>query len=185
LRAGRSLSLQPPHKEQSSGAVSTKKLFQKLGGERIDFLDIEFESPDKLLEYDVLYINGGNPFYLLYWMKKSNAIETIRQMARRDRLIIGTSAGAMVLADSIAHINELKVIAGYNPMDVDGLADYNAVGITEIYIVLHYNRFIDANPEFECKLKQLEERAGLHFERVKDGEAVVIAGEAMKSTCEN
>jgi dipeptidase E len=155
-------------------------LFQKLGFVGIDFLDIQCESPLKLLKYDVIYINGGNPFYLLLWMNKSNAIEAVRQAAHRDKIIIGTSAGAMVLADSIEHVNQLNVLAGYEPMDVDELCDYSAVGLININIVPHYNRFIDTNPEFENELQKLEQDTGLTFARVNVGEAIVINGDTVK-----
>lgn len=37
---------------------------QALGLE-VSLFDIEFESAELLLDYDVIEINGGNPFYLL------------------------------------------------------------------------------------------------------------------------
>ncbi|MCZ8518491.1 MULTISPECIES: Type 1 glutamine amidotransferase-like domain-containing protein [Paenibacillus] len=168
------------HKEKSYGATLANQLFQNLGFVRTDFLDVQYESPNILWEYDVIYINGGNPFFLLLWLYKSNAIETLRNVALRDKIIIGTSAGAMVLADSIKHVNQLNVIAGYDPMDVDELSDHSAVGLVKINVVPHYNRFMDANPQFETKLQQLEQQTNIGFERLADGEAIVIDGDTVK-----
>jgi dipeptidase E len=167
-------------KEKSNSAIKTKELLLRLGFVCSDFLDIQIEEPQKLIEYDVVYINGGNPFYLLLWMKKRNVIDIIRELAEQNKVIIGTSAGAMVLANSIEHVNELNIIAEYEHMDLDELIEYRAVGITDITVVPHYNRFICANPEVEIKLKQLEKDRNLTFERVRDGKAVIINGDIAK-----
>lgn len=162
------------HKERSNGAVATRQTFLRLGLECADFIDIERDSPDLLQKYDVLYLNGGNPFYLLAWMKKRNVVSILREQAAQGRLVVGMSAGAMVLARSIAHVSHLNRIAGYEPMDVDALTDYEAVGLTGITVVPHYNRFIATDPDFEAKLRKLEKSCGVEFTRVRDGEAVVI-----------
>lgn len=39
-------------------------------GLQVDFVDLEFEDPERLESYDVIEINGGNPFYLLKHIKK-------------------------------------------------------------------------------------------------------------------
>lgn len=40
---------------------------------KVDFNDIEFDKPELLEKYNVIYFNRGNPFYLQYNMKKSGA----------------------------------------------------------------------------------------------------------------
>ncbi|MFJ7754781.1 hypothetical protein ACQKGI_01210 [Peribacillus muralis] len=41
-----------------------------MGFKQVDFMDIEFDFPEGLEQYNVIYMNGGNPFHLLYHMKK-------------------------------------------------------------------------------------------------------------------
>jgi dipeptidase E len=77
-------------------------------------------------------------------------------------------------------VHPLNVIAGYEPMHVEELADYSALGLIDLFVVPHYNRFIDTNPEFERLLRELEQNAHLSFERVKDGEAIIIHGDEVK-----
>lgn len=165
------------HKEQSRGAVQTRELFQRLGFARTDFIDIELEAAEKLKDYDVIYLNGGNPFYLLYWLRSSRAVPILRQQAELNRVIIGTSAGAMVLGPSIEHVTELNRIAGYEPMADMLDDDYQAAGLTDITVVPHYNRFADKDAEFETKLQKLEAEKNLVFRRIKDGEAILLDGE--------
>lgn len=162
-------------KEKSGTAVRTRQWLERHGFACADFVDIERDDPRLLSNYDVIYFNGGNPFYLLLWLKKSGAAAIVRDAAKRGAAIVGTSAGAMVLAPSLSHVNELNRIAGYEPMDIPELGgDYEALGLTELTPVPHYNRFVEANPRFEEMLQQLERTSAVRFQRIRDGEAVVI-----------
>lgn len=46
-------------------------------GLSVEYFDFDFQDPKLLLNYDVIEINGGNPFYLLKSMRKTNC-EVIR-----------------------------------------------------------------------------------------------------------
>ncbi|MFE5317446.1 Type 1 glutamine amidotransferase-like domain-containing protein [Paenibacillus sp. NPDC056579] len=167
-------------KQHSETALETKAVLERMGFAAIDFLDIEYEDSAKLKDYGLIYLNGGNPFYLLNQLRSRECIPILRQLAVQ-AVIVGTSAGAMVLAHSLAHVNELNVIAGYRPMDIEELnKDYEAVGLTDITVIPHYNRFIDKDPDFENKLGQLEDKWKMSFERVNDGEAVIVNGLAIE-----
>lgn len=165
-------------KEQSESAMQTKLLLEQMGFAGIDFLDIEYEGCQKTKDYDLIYINGGNPFYLLHQLQINGGISLFHQLVN-EKVIAGTSAGAMVLAPTLAHVNELNVIAGYGPMDIEELKDYDAVGLTHVTVVPHYNRFVERDPGFEEKLQRLENQWNLSFERVSDGEAVIIHGQTV------
>ncbi|WP_028548861.1 Type 1 glutamine amidotransferase-like domain-containing protein [Paenibacillus sp. UNC451MF] len=166
-------------KHKSQTALSDQVCLRRLGVACCDLLDIEFDDPHVLSNYDVIHLNGGNPFYLMLQMKRRNAVELMRQLAQQHRLIIGVSAGAMVLADTLEHVNELNQIIGYENMDLEELTDYSGIGLTPLAIVPHYNRFIADNHDFEQKLQQLELSKNRRYERIKDGEALIIQGDTM------
>ena len=50
-------------------------------------------------ETDVLLVNGGDPLYLCYWMRKSGLADLLPSL--RDTVYVGLSAGSMVMAPSI------------------------------------------------------------------------------------
>ena len=163
-------------KERSATAAAAKDCFLRAGFACCDCVDIEFEDSAKLAQYDVIYLNGGNPFYLLLQLSKSRALDRLRTLAEQGKVIVGASAGAMVLADTIAHVSRLNAIAGCETMDLDELTDYRAVGLTDTKIVPHYNRCLQANPSFEMELRQLESDCKIRLKRLSDGEAIVIHG---------
>ncbi|WP_282935827.1 Type 1 glutamine amidotransferase-like domain-containing protein [Paenibacillus sp. RC67] len=167
-------------KHKSQTALTDQACLLRLGLVCCDLVDIEFDDPRLLANYDVIHINGGNPFYLLLQMKRRNAVEQMRQLAEQHKLIIGVSAGAMVIADTLEHVNDLNRIAGYENMDLEELKeDYYAVGLTQQAVIPHYNRFIADDPDFERKLQQLELSRNRRFDRVQDGEALVILGDTV------
>lgn len=53
----------------------------------------------RLDEADLVYLTGGNPWYLLETLRDSLALDALRRVARRGKVLAGSSAGAMVLAD--------------------------------------------------------------------------------------
>ncbi|MDX8365520.1 Type 1 glutamine amidotransferase-like domain-containing protein [Cytobacillus sp. IB215665] len=108
-----------PYKEKNKYAQKAKEDFKKMGFQNIHFIDLEFESPESLTQQDVIYINGGNPFNLLFHSKKSGADNILRQLVSKNVVIIGVSAGAVLLGPNI------KVVHFFTPqMDKLNTEDY-------------------------------------------------------------
>ncbi len=88
--------------------------------ENIDLKEVnEYELEEKLLSKDILYINGGNTFYLLYWVRKRKLENLLRIFLQRGRVYIGVSAGSIIACPTIES-------AGWEP------ADKNAVNLTDL-----------------------------------------------------
>ena len=62
---------QPKLKEKHPQMISVKCTFHEMGFESVDFIDIEFEDSNKLQNYDIIFLNGGYPFYLMHHLKKT------------------------------------------------------------------------------------------------------------------
>lgn len=107
----------------------------------VDFIDVEFDDPKSLHNYDIIYINGGNPFYLLYHIKKSGTASLLREL-QQSKYIVGQSAGAAVLGSSILHAQILH--PEWNELNIQ---DFCGVGIVNEVILPHSNRYteIDEN----------------------------------------
>lgn len=50
---------------------------------------------------DIIFISGGNTFYLVYWMRKSGFEKTLIQLLKKGVIYAGESAGAVCLFDNI------------------------------------------------------------------------------------
>ncbi|MDP4162732.1 MAG: Type 1 glutamine amidotransferase-like domain-containing protein [Bacillota bacterium] len=160
-------------KEQNRFAIKAKDDFIGMGINRVEFTDIEFESPDKLQKYDVIYINGGNPFYLLHHMKRSGADLILKELSKQNVLIVGVSAGTMVLGPHI------EVVRYFTPqMNHVNLEDMRGLGLTDKILFPHYDRE-DLFPDFfgktiEQRLKDFEALKKCEVVRMKDEQSIFI-----------
>lgn len=90
----------------------------------------------KLLNSDIIYIGGGNTFYLLQELKKSGADKLIKKQVLLGKAYIGESAGAVVAAPCIDYIEDMdKRDAAPN------LRDCSALGLVDFYTLPHMNSF--------------------------------------------
>jgi len=88
-----------------------------------------------------------------------------------NKIIIGCSAGALVLTSS------LELIDMYSPeMNIVGLGDLSACQLTEIQLLPHYSKFLNRYNDFEEKCTQYEQEKGCNVIRLNDGEGVFIDG---------
>ncbi|MBQ3201794.1 MAG: Type 1 glutamine amidotransferase-like domain-containing protein, partial [Clostridia bacterium] len=70
----------------------------------VDCFDLDKESADLLLNYDVVEFIGGNPYYLLHSIQENNAAEILRDIAAT-KVLIGWSAAAFVFGPTLELVN--------------------------------------------------------------------------------
>ncbi len=90
----------------------------------------------KLLNSDIIYIGGGNTFYLLQELKRSGADMIIREQIALGKAYIGESAGAVIVAPSITYIEDMDDRAA-----APDLSDCSALGLVDFYPLPHMNSF--------------------------------------------
>ena len=151
-------------KEKNKHAISAMESLRGIGFKNVEFIDIEFEDPNKLKLFDVIYINGGNPFHLLYHLKRTGADKVITELVDIGVIIVGVSGGGVVLGPDINIVDYLDKEA-----NVVGLEDLKALGLTDIIIYPHYKE------EMEEKIQEFENVYGHRVERLSDDQAVVVS----------
>ncbi|AMM91675.1 peptidase E [Peribacillus simplex] len=162
------------HKKQNNRfAMKAKEDLLGFGFKKVDFNDIEFDKPELLKKYNVIYINGGNPFYLLYQMKKNGADLILKDIAKQNTVIVGVSAGAIVLGPNIEVVNYFT--PQINTVDMQ---DLTALGLTNKAIFPHYDREDlfqnNSGRSIEDRLKVFENINKCSVVRLKDDESVLI-----------
>ncbi|MCB2202972.1 Type 1 glutamine amidotransferase-like domain-containing protein [bacterium] len=139
--------------------------------ESVTCVDIEFENPKDLLTFDVVEIIGGNPFYLLKQIRKQNAEAVFSEIAEQ-KFLIGISAGSAILQ------NNINLIAQFSPELNDDvqLTSLNGLGLTDLEILPHYQRFQSRFERFEERAKQYEVENRCSVIRLIDGEGIFVDG---------
>ena len=123
------------------------KEYVKLGQESLEELGLKVTPLDvatasseeirsTLSEGDLIYISGGNTFYLLQELKRKGADKLIQREIETGKPYIGESAGAMILAPSIEYVQLMNEIQA-----APELTSFAALDLIEKYPLPHYQCF--------------------------------------------
>ncbi len=87
---------------------------------------------ESLLSCDAIHLSGGNTYYFLRWLRKREMLETLRQYVKRGGVLVGVSAGSMLMSPDISicplYINE--------PIEVE--TDFSALNLVNFAFAPHY-----------------------------------------------
>lgn len=118
---------------------SAKKALKKMGL-IIDLLDVSTASPEeikiKLRGNDLIYVSGGNTFFLLQELRRSGADRVIADEVNAGKLYVGESAGSMILAPDIGYVREMD-----DCQEAPELRDFRALDMIGFYPVPHHGNF--------------------------------------------
>jgi dipeptidase E len=145
-------------------------------GFNVEEYDIEGKSEaevTKALEFkDIIYVEGGNTFYLLNAMRRCNFEKTIRKLLKEGKVYIGSSAGSMVVGKTI----EASVWRG-EARGVDknttGLKNLKGLNLVPFDIFVHYT------PEYEAIIKQKiknPKKRAKNLRIITDDQAILVQG---------
>ena len=114
----------------------TQKVFEDFGYE-VESFDIsifsEKAAKEKISEAKIIFVSGGNTFYLLQELKKKNLMSYLKEKIENGLLYIGESAGSVITAPNIeyAGIIDDKTLA-------TELNDYTGLNLVDFYVVPHF-----------------------------------------------
>ena len=105
-------------------------------GFQVEILDISAcdreTAQAKIFQSKLLYVSGGNTFYLLQELKKKELLFLIKEQIADDMVYVGESAGAVITAENIDYIRLMddKEVAGE-------LSDTVALHEADFYLLPH------------------------------------------------
>lgn len=121
---------------------------------------------DKFNDCDVIYVSGGNTFYLLDWVRKSGFDKVIKPLLEQGKIYIGVSAGSVLFGPDIS-------ISGWDPSwDINdvGLTDLSGLNIVPFAISPHFT-------ESERKvLERKNKEVNYPVLAITDAQAIIIDG---------
>ncbi len=106
-----------------------------------------FENKKECLESaEAIFIGGGNTHHLLFWLRKYDLIETIRDEMLAGKPMLGSSAGTNIFCPTICTTNDMPIIS--NPT-------FDAINAVPFQINPHY---LDPDPNSEHRGETREQR---------------------------
>ena len=113
---------------------------EKYIGGRIDFVNLRAHSKEeirkRLLDSDLVYIVGGKQFALPSLLKELNLTDVIEEVAKKDIVIMGTSAGANLLGKHIESKDFWKERYDIEEEKIEN----KTLGLIGVNIIPHYLR---------------------------------------------
>jgi dipeptidase E len=124
---------------------------------------------DALLRCDAIHLSGGNTFAFLHWLRARGCIDRLVRHARAGGVLIGASAGAILMTPSV----RTAVLCG----DLRGRqhVDDAALALTRFHFWPHYQ----PGAERRWRTRARIAAAGLLY-ACPDGSGVVVDGERVE-----
>ncbi len=159
-------------KDRDIWLEETKAELSEFGLE-CDYFYFGTDENEKLQDYDIVYICGGNVFYLMQVIKQCSAEEILAKLAK-DKIIVGVSAGSLIMQENLELIRELipRMNKRVKLKDLTGLSLTN--GIEHLP---HYERYSEIIETFEKRVKTYERKAGHKVICLCDGQGIIIDGD--------
>ena len=149
--------------------------FEDLGFQ-VEVLDISAcdreTAQAKIFQSKLLYISGGNTFYLLQELKKKQLLSLIKEQIADGMVYVGESAGAIITAKDIDYnkIMDDKAVA-------KELNDTEALNEVDFYVLPH----VGEEPFVESAQSTLDTYSGqLNLLPLNNRQAVLVEGEEVK-----
>lgn len=155
------------YKEDNYNIPRCKKELESIGL-IVECFDFDKQEASQLLKYDVIELVGGNPFYLLSSIRKAKAESVLKQLFK-EKILIGWSAGAIVLGCSLELVNKIDP-----EMNFIKLRDLKGLELATLDVIPHYERFLDKYEGLEEKCQAYEKKSWYPLIRLDDGEGIVI-----------
>lgn len=87
----------------------------------------------ELTDIDVIFVSGGNTFYLLQQVRESGFDEIVKDMIEKGVVYIGSSAGAVLVSPTIEPVKGMD-----DEADAPRLTSYEGLGIVDYLVLPHY-----------------------------------------------
>jgi dipeptidase E len=122
-----------------------------------------------LLACDAIHLSGGNTFQFLYWLQKRNLLPALREYVNKGGILIGVSAGAILMTPNIS----TATLCGDSPTDPE--MDLSALRLVDFAFVPH----ADVNPGGFAALRAFSNSHHLPIYACRDGDGIVIRDDAL------
>ena len=143
-----------------------RKELEEVGVRAEHIQDVLLDHPitlDELRRYDVIYVDGGNTFYLLQRVRESGFDAAIAAYLREDAgVYVGTSAGTCLAGPEIGFLDV------WDDRTKATLADTRGLGLVPVAYSPHYH---DGEADL---LRACRAKVAHPIEPLRDGEAVLV-----------
>ncbi len=132
-------------------------------------MDFNPDLIESLFTCDAIHLSGGSTYYFLYWLQQRGLIERLQHYAQHQGVLIGISAGAIIMTPEIASA-QLCGDVPYAP-----LSNQQELDLVEFAFVPHVQDTLENYARMQTYAnRQQRVLYGCH-----DGDGIVVVGEVV------
>jgi dipeptidase E len=183
--------LQKPAYDVMVGYITTAKNYQLEKGQEfssrslemmkelgfnIELFDIKGKSEQEVMKFlgvmDIIFVGGGNPFYLLEAMRECNFEKVLRKLLKKGIVYIGSSAGSMVAGQTI-NMAQWEIPQDDSDKNIVSLKNLKGLNLVPFDVFVHYK------PEYAEIIKKEIPNPKKRAKRLKiltDEQAILVQG---------
>ena len=156
--------------EEVEGMVEEETSTLESLGMTVDVLEVSSASYDSIVnsltKNDVIFVGGGNTFFLLQELRRSGADQILIREVEKGKLYIGESAGSIITCPDIGYCADMD-----SPEKAPDLTDYAGLNLVDFYIVPHIG-----NKEMGEAAEKAVEKYGSEFEikAITDKQVILV-----------
>lgn len=159
--------------EKNTAYVEKDRKAMQEAGFQVEDIDIEGKNENELWESlkdkDIVYVQGGNTFYLLKYIKESGFDKVIKELIERGVIYVGVSAGSYVACPTIEMSSWKR-----QDRNIVNLTDLSALNLVPFLLSVHYK------PEYEEILQREIPKAKYPVRILTDDQAILIQGDKVE-----
>lgn len=133
----------------------------------------EKELTEELKNIDVIFVSGGNTFYLLEKTLESGFDKVLKKLIHKGIVYIGSSAGSVLLCPTIEVIKELD-----DPKAAPKLKSYKGLGIVDFLILPHFGDE-KYKQKYKTIINEWKDR-GYELKLLTNNQAIIVNGNSYK-----
>ncbi len=150
-----------------------RQLLYGCGIKHIEDLDLKDKTQvdlERILaDKDIIFVNGGNTFYLLKWVRESSFDKVLSRFLARGGLYVGVSAGSYIACPTIEQ-------ATWKHQDRNrvGITDFTALKLVPFLITTHFEE------KYKAIVEQAAKKTDYPIVALTDQQAIVVRGKKVQ-----
>ncbi len=140
-----------------------------LGMKVVDF-NIRDKTEEEVYSFlkakDIIFVAGGNTFYLLYHARKSGFDKVIKKLVAEGKIYVGSSAGSCLAGPTIEPIKVFD-----DPAEAPELTSYEGLGLVDFLVLPHYG-YAKYEGKYQSVVNEWEGKVTLKL--LRDDEAIWV-----------
>jgi dipeptidase E len=141
-----------------------------------NYFNKEKELEEKLLEYGLVWVRGGNSFILKRAFEQSGFKNIIKNLLKEDVLVYGGYSAAICVIQPTLQGTELVDDPNIVPEGYKADFDWNGLNLINYHVAVHYKSDHKESADIDKEVEYLEKN-NIPYKPLRDGEVIIISGE--------